>query len=453
MRKLVLVLCSIACGVVALHAQSQRPLVTAFVNVNVLPMDRDTVLPDQTVIVRDGQIVSVGPSAGTSVPDVAQRVDGRGKFLMPALAEMHAHIPGGNSPDQAIERTLFLYAANGLGTIRGMLGHPRHLQYRERVAKGELFSPRIYTSGPSFNDKTAPMPEIAVKAVVDQKNAGYDLLKIHPGVPLVAFDAMAAKAHELEIPFAGHVPLQVGLHRALAARYKSIDHLDGYVEAMVKDPSQSQFFGINLINEADESRIGSLVSETKAAGTWMVPTQILMESLLNEESPDKMAQWPEMKYMPAETIQNWIKQKNGMTGQVSAADRQKFLLLRRKLLKALLDGGVPFALGSDAPQWWNVPGFSAHRELRAMVAAGFSPFQALQSGTVNAARYFGTSSSTGAVAAGLRADLLLLDANPVANIENSTRISGVMLNGRWMSRSDLDKKLQELTTTTPSADD
>lgn len=452
MRKLLLVLCSVACGVIGLHAQNQRPaLVTAFVNVNVLPMDRNAVLSDHMVIVRDGQIVTVGPSAKVSVPEGAQRVDGRNKFLMPTLAEMHAHIPGGNAPDEDIERTLFLYAANGIGTIRGMLGHPRHLEYRERVAKGALFSPRIYTSGPSFNGKTAPTPEIAVKAVIDQKAAGYDLLKIHPGVPLAAFDAMAAKAAELGISFAGHVPLEVGLHRALVARYKSIDHLDGYVEALAKDPSRSEFFGINLVNEVDESRIASLVAETKAAGTWMVPTQILMESLLSEESPAKMAQWPEMKYMPAQIVQNWIKQKDGMTSKFSAADRQKFLALRRKLLKALLDGGVPFALGSDAPQWWNVPGFSAHRELRVMVAAGFSPFQALQSGTVNAARYFGTSSSTGTVATGMRGDLLLLDANPLDSIENSSRISGVMLNGRWMSRQDLDKRLAALAKPEGSA--
>ena len=437
--------CAIACSVIGLHSQTPpASLVTAFVNVNVLPMDRNTVLSDHTVVVREGQIATIGPAARVAVPEGARRVDGRNKFLMPALAEMHAHIPGGNASEASIERTLFLYAANGIGTIRGMLGHPRHLAYRERAAKGELFSPRIYTSGPSFNDKTASTPEAAIKAVIEQKAAGYDLLKIHPGVPRAAFDALDEKADELGITFAGHVPLAVGLHRALAAKYKSIDHLDGYVEALAKSPWLSQFFGLNLINEVDESRIPSLVAETKAAGTWMVPTQILMESLLNEEKTEIMTQWPEMKYMPAQTVKNWIDQKNGMTTKVGPADRQKFLALRRKLLKALLDGGVPFALGSDAPQWWNVPGFSAHRELKSIVAAGFSPFQALESGTVNPARYFGTASSTGTIATRMRADLLLLDANPLDHIENSSRISGVMLNGRWMSRSDLDRKLEEL---------
>lgn len=449
MQKL-LILTLIGAGVAAAQSpySPAASTVTAFSNVNVLPMDRDTVLRDQTVIVRDGKIVEIGPAASIRVPQGAVRVDGKGKFLMPALAEMHAHIPGGKQPEALVERTLFLYAANGLGTIRGMLGDPRHLQYRERASKGELFSPRIYTSGPSFNGKTAPTPESAVQAVIAQKAAGYDLLKIHPGITRAAFDALDAKADELGIPFAGHVPLDVGLQRALDAKYHSIDHLDGYVEALAKEPTTSEFFGLNLVNQVDESRIPALVAATKAAGVWMVPTQVLMDSLLSEESPEAMAQWPEMKYMSAEAIKSWIKQKSGMTAKFSSADRQKFLLLRRKILKALLDGGVPFALGSDAPQWWNVPGFSVHRELKSLVAAGFTPFQALQSGTVNPARYFGTSSSTGTVAAGKRADLVLLDANPLEDITNTTKIAGVFINGRWMSRAELDKRLAALVEPT-----
>ena len=140
------------------------------------------------------------------MPDGAVKVDGKGKYLMPGLGELHAHIPGGKAPDADVERTLFLYVANGVTTIRGMLGHPRHLVYRERVAKGDVLGPRIYTSGPSFNGNTAKTPDAAAAMVIEQQKAGYDLLKIHPGVPRDAFDAMAAKADELKMPFAGHVP-------------------------------------------------------------------------------------------------------------------------------------------------------------------------------------------------------------------------------------------------------
>jgi imidazolonepropionase-like amidohydrolase len=414
---------------------------TAFVGVNVLPMDRDTVLSNHTVVIADGKIVSVAPAAKAQVPAGAVKVDGTGKYLMAGLGELHAHIPGGKAPDADVERTLFLYVANGVTTIRGMLGDPRHLVYRERVAKGEVLGPRIYTSGPSFNGNSVKSPEDAVALVETQHKEGYDLLKIHPGVSRAAFDAMAAKADALKMPFAGHVPADVGLMRALEAKYRSIDHLDGYVEALVPNPAGSQMFGVNLAAQADESRIPALVQATRAAGTWQVPTEILLVNWLNDEDPQAMAKWPEMQYVPAAALENWIAQKRGFLGKYAQADRQKLLALRRKILKALHAGGVPFALGSDAPQTWNVPGFSAHRELGALVAAGLTPYEALKTGTANVGVYFGTQASVGTIGAGRRADLVLLDANPLADIGNSSRIAGVMVNGRWLPKADIDARL------------
>ena len=403
-------------------------------------MDKETVIKNQTVVVRDGKIASIDGAGSAKVPAGATIVDGTAKFLMPSLAEMHAHIPGGKAPDAAVERTLFLYAANGVTTIRGMLGDPRHLTYRERAAKGEIVSPRIFTSGPSFNGTTAPTKEAAVEAVIAQKTAGYDLLKIHPGVPRDAFDALAAKADELKIPFAGHVPAAVGLHRALEARFRSIDHLDGYVEALVKAQTPSQFFGTNLMKEVDESGIPALVKASRGSGVWQVPTQVLLDNLLNDEKTETMAAWPEMKYMQALELKGWIAAREKLQ-QVPADERRKLLTIRRRLIKELHDAGVPFALGSDAPQLWNVPGFSVHRELQSLVAAGLTPYQALKTGTANIGQYFGTTD--GVVAAGRRADLLLLDANPLENIANSTRIAGVVLNGRWLPKGDIDKRLAE----------
>ena len=415
---------------------------TAFIGVNVLPMDSENVLADQTVVVTNGTIASIAPAGKAQVPAGAVSVDGKGKYLMPGLGELHAHIPGGTAPDADVERTLLLYVANGVTTIRGMLGDPRHLVYRERVAKGEVLGPRIYTAGgPSFSGDTAKTPDMAVAMVVAQQKAGYDLLKIHPGVPRQAFDAMATKADELKIPFAGHVPQAVGLMRALEAKYRSIDHLDGYVEALVPGASGSQTFGVNLVANADESRIPELVKATRAAGTWQVPTEILLVNWLNDDDPQAMAKWPEMKYVDPGILTKWIAQKQGFVAKFPQADRQKLLALRRKLIKALHDGGVPFALGSDAPQTWNVPGFSAHRELGAIVAAGLTPYEALKSGTANVGVYFGTQSSVGTVAAGKRADLILLEANPLTNIANSSRIAGVMVNGRWLSKADIDARL------------
>jgi Amidohydrolase family len=422
-------------------SSARQPPALAFIGVHVLTMENEAVLRDHTVVVRGGRIADLGPRARVTVPPDATGIEAAGKFLMPALAEMHAHIPGGKASEADVERTLFLYAANGIGTIRGMLGDPRHLAYRDRAGRGEIVSTRIYTSGPSFNGTSVPTPEAAVQAVASQKQAGYDFLKIHPGVTRDVFDALAAKAQVVGIRFAGHVPLDVGLPRALGARFWTIDHLDGYVEALAKTPAQSQFFGLNLINEIDESRIAAVVGQTKAAGTWMVPTEVLFVNLLNDEDPQAMAKRPEMKYAPPQQVQNWIGQKQKLA-QTPAADRQKYLALRRTLIKRLHEAGVPFLLGSDAPQWWNVPGFSVHRELQVIVAAGLTPYEALRTGTANVAAYFGTSGTSGTVTRGKRADLVLLDANPLTDIANSGKIAGVMVNGRWMSKSDIDTRLE-----------
>jgi imidazolonepropionase-like amidohydrolase len=309
------------------------------------------------------------------------------------------------------------------------------------VANGAVVGPRIYTSGPSFNGKTAPTKEVAVEAVIAQKKAGYDLLKIHPGVPREAFDAMAAKADELKIPFAGHVPADVGIHRALEAKYASIDHLDGYVEALVKPGTTSEFFGVNLMGQVDETGIPALVKATRAAGVWQVPTQVLLDNLLNDETADALTSRPEMKYVIQQTdIQNWLKQRENFQ-KIPPAERKKLLTIRRRLIKDMHDAGVPFALGSDAPQMWNVPGFSIHRELQSMIDAGLTPYQALKTGTANVGQYFRTTD--GVVAAGRRADLVLLDANPVADIARTRRIAAVVANGRLFDRAALTTLLSD----------
>ena len=318
MRKLVCAILLATAASLGVHGQAGKAFV--FTGVHVIPMDRETVLRDQTVVIVDGRITAVGSKESVQPPAGATEIQAQGRFLMPALAEMHAHIPGGNEPDAAVERTLLLYAANGMGTIRGMLGDPRHLAFRDRLGKGELFSPRIYTSGPSLNGNSVPSKDAAIQAVTTQKAAGYDLLKIHPGIERDVFDALAAKVQELKIDFAGHVPLAVGLHRALETRYRSIDHLDGYVEAMAKNPMQSQFFGINLVNEVDETRIPALVEETKKAGTWMVPTQVLFDNLFSDEDPDQMAKRPEMKYQELQgMIQKRIRSSRLPIRRASAA--------------------------------------------------------------------------------------------------------------------------------------
>lgn len=420
---------------------ARQPQVIAIEHVSVIPMDRERVLTDQTVVVRDGRIADVGGAGQAAVPGGATRIDGRGRFLIPALSEMHAHIP--NRAADA-ERVLFMYAANGIGTIRSMLGDPSHFQLRERARRGDIVAPAMYLSGPSFNGQTAGTAQAAAARVADQKKAGYDLLKIHPGVPRTAFDALAAAADTAGIRFAGHVPADVGLDRALEARFWTIDHIDGYVEALARPGApQGELFGINLLGRLDESRIPMLVSKTKAAGTWIVPTQILLENWYGPDDAEAMRGWPEMRYAGAAEIDQWVATKRENVRAYPLEHRQRYIALRRRLIKALHDGGVGILLGSDAPQTWNVPGFSIHRELATYVAAGLTPYEALATGTRAVAGHLGIAASAGTIEAGKRADLVLLDGSPLQDIRNTSRIAGVMIGGRWLPKTAIDARLNE----------
>ena len=423
---------------------------TAFVNVNVLPMTSETVLNARTVIVTDGEIVAIGNVDDTPVPDDAAVVDGTDRFLMPGLSEMHGHVPGGGS--DSLERVLHLYVANGITTVRGMLGQPSHLELRSALEKGERLGPRLYTSGPSLNGRSVTSPDRAVSMVEQQHAAGYDFLKIHPGLTLEEFDAMAATADRLGIRFAGHVPEDVGINRALAAGIATVDHLDGYMESLLRphdDPSGglSGFFGVFIADQADESKIGGIAAATAEAGVWNVPTDSLFRHATSPEfDPDDMVRWPEMKYMPADTVARWHSAKRDVQTDANydARTAARAVALRQQLIRELHRSGAGLLLGSDSPQIFNVPGFAIHHELEYLVDAGLTPFQALQTGTVNPAEFFGRRGEFGAVQTGVEADLILLDANPFDDIGNTRRIHGVMLRGRWLSRAELDDLLDKL---------
>ena len=209
----------------------------AIENVTVIPMDRERVVARQTVIVRDGRIADIGAAGRVRVPDGATRVDGANRYLVPGFAEMHGHLPGPGTPAQVTESILFLYVANGVTTVRGMLGHPSHLEMRKRIEDGAVLGPKLYVAGPALSGQSATSVDIARQMVRDQKAAGYDHLKIQEGLRREVYDAIVATANELKMPFAGHVPNDVGVHRAIEARQVSIDHLDNYVDGIEADNS------------------------------------------------------------------------------------------------------------------------------------------------------------------------------------------------------------------------
>ncbi len=427
-------------GLVSPNAAAET---TAFINVNLIAMVDDRVTPAQTVIVSDGRIATIGPVDVTELPRDAMVVDGTDRYLLPGLVEMHGDISGTRSA--SLDSTLGLFVANGVTTVRGMLGQPAHLELRQKILDQSVLGPRLITSGPAFNGNTVDGAQQAMQRVGTQSQAGYDFLRIGPGLSRAEFMAIAATANKLGIPFAGDVPSDVGVPAALEAGIATIDHFEGYMQTLISPheaPSGGLggFFGLLLAAHADETRIAAIAAATAEAGVWNVPTESLFENFANDVAPEDMRRWPEMKYVSAATVSQWVDAKQQFL------DDEEFDIelglraidLRRKLIMALHQAGAGLLLGSDSPQRFNVPGFALHRELSILVAAGLSPYEALRTGTVNPAIFFGTEAELGTIEVGKIADLVLLDQNPLSDIENIRRVHGTMLRGRWVSRPQLD---------------
>ena len=419
----------------ALSARAQQAptggAVTAFVGVSVVPMDRERVLPNQTVIVRGDRIAAVGPTGRVAVPVGATRVDGRGKFLLPGLAEMHGHIPPPSAPAELTENVLFLYVANGITTVRGMLGAPGQLQLRERARSGGIVAPNLYLAGPSFSGNSVNSPADAERMVRAQQAEGWDLLKVHPGLTRDEYDAMARTAREVGIRFGGHVPADVGLLHAIEMGQETFDHLDGYIEHLQGDRGP-----------LDSAALADVVRRTRAANAWVVPTSALWETILGIPPLDTLRAYPELRYMPPQTVAAWARahETRLASPQLDPAASRRVAANRVELLRALHRGGVRILMGTDAPQQFSVPGFSLHRELRKMAESGMSPYEILVTGTRNVGAYF-PRDRFGTVAPGQRADLLLVDGDPLKSLDNLMRRSGVMVRGRWIPESEIHGRL------------
>jgi imidazolonepropionase-like amidohydrolase len=429
----------------AADAAAQERGAYAFTNVSVIPMDSERILTGQTVLVQDGRVTAVGATAAIQLPAGAVRIDGTGKYLLPGLAEMHGHLPGADAA--TAEDILFLYVAAGATTVRGMQGHPAQLELKRRVDAGELVGPRMWLAAPSLGGNLdAVTAEQRVRAA---HAAGYDLLKVHEGLSLETYAAIVRTATELGMPWGGHVAADVGVHGALAARQSTIDHLDDYVEAMQRPGSPAlAATGAErarlLPLHADESLMPDLARATREAGVAVVPTQLLWEVLLGARESSGMVGREENRYMPRATIDGWVTWTDNRRAQTDAASAAREAELRNRLLKVMHDAGVLILMGTDAPQIFSVPGFSLRRELPVMVAAGLTPYEVLRTGTVNVAHFLGIEDQAGLVAPGMRADLLLLDANPLDDITAIERVAGVMVDGRWLSPDYIRGRLEEI---------
>lgn len=423
----------------------------AFTNVTVLPMDAERTLPDHTVVVVDGVITAVGPAGAIEVPADATVIDGRGRWLMPGLAEMHAHVPPvppngpQRPPQEMLDDIFFLYVANGITAIRGMLGAPYQIDLRAEIREERHLAPDFWAAAPSINGNSAPTPAAAEAMIRDAAAAGYDLMKIHPGVSLETWNHMVAVADEVGLTFGGHVPAAVGIEHALETGISTVDHVDGYLEAAAGGTANP----IAIVQNLDENRMRELARRTAEAGAYVVPTMYLWENLYSKPDADRVLALPEMRYVSPAQREGWRSQNAGgpdLPPEVVA----DFLDARKRMLRYLVEAGAPLLMGTDSPQLFNVPGFALHRELAVVADAGISNYAVLESGTRNVARYvseeLGHAGDFGVVAEGMRADLVLLEADPLADLDNLNRRAGVMVRGRWVTAAEIETGLNELAT-------
>ncbi len=419
--KLFLAACAIA---LPMAAYAQAPATdVAFVGVNVIPMDSERVLQDQTVIVRNGRIEQIGPSAQVSVPDSATRIDGRGKFLLPGLADMHIHVsPGQGNPNDAAFNQMTVLLANGITTARGMAGNPNNFRVRERIQSGQLLGPMLYLASPGLQGSNVPHVEAAQAMVESFKKDGYDMLKIF-NITRTNYAAAVETARRVGLPVVGHVPAGVMLQQALSSQI-TIEHLDAYLPALTRDDApvkdvDSQFAPGEILNYLDESKLPALAAATRQSGAFNTPTLHFAALIVSDATGEQLRAHyqEELKYVPQQARTQWTNQRGNQLKDAPPADqRARFVDIRKKLTKALYTGGAKLLAGSDSPQLFNVHGFALHRELAALVDAGLSTYAALETATRNPAEYL--KGDFGVVATGKRADLLLLHANPLQSIGN-----------------------------------
>ncbi|PZX53478.1 imidazolonepropionase-like amidohydrolase [Algoriphagus ratkowskyi] len=422
-------------------------------NVNIVSMENNQVLKNQSIIVDDGKILEIVPMTDPFDFDGNQIIDGKGSYVYPGLAEFHSHIPvAQNGDSQLQEEAMWLYLANGVLHVRGMIGHPSHLDLKARIVNGEIAGPRLFLSGPSFSGGSVSTPEQAAQMVRDEKTAGYDHLKLHPGLSMDEFMAISKTAKELDIPFGGHVSLEVGLEASLKNGYKSIEHMDGYIEAMIPDysrvldPEIAGPFTMLLVDEVDLSILPELVDLTLENKVWMAPTLTLFDRFFGWKPAEEYRNAPEMKYMSAQQIQSWINAKTPYEekGILTEEYVQPYLDFRNKLFMTLHNAGVPMILASDSPQVFNVPGFSIHHEIDLMSKAGMSNFEILKTGSVNAAKYFDQENEWGMIKVGMSADFVLVENNPLEDLNTMKKPVMVVMNGKVYDRIELEKQLNRI---------
>lgn len=428
----------------------------AFTHVNVIPMNKEMVLKDYTVIIQNGVITKLGSAKSLKVPEKATIIESKGKYLIPGLSDMHVHLEGDAwnimyKPESKFTKEqinfddiLFLYIANGITTIDVMFAFPEHIELREKINNNEILGPQLVLSKMIDGAGKAWPPPLgtwvnnakeAKSAVIEAHKLGFDRIKVYSFLDKESYDSIITTAKGLNIPVDGHIPLSTSVEHVIASGQNMITHSEEIMK-FAKDytPEQIEYFASFVAN----------------SHTWLTATLTTSNNLISlfEYSEQEFSKTGTQYLHPMGTdIWNYIY--NNLYKNVPQENRNAihdgYKHFQIPFTYEFYKKGGKLLIGTDALIPSNVPGFSLHEELEQLVNIGLSPFEALKVSTTNTHEFLGELEIAGTIESGKKANLVLLDENPLERISNTKRIIGVMTHNQWISKKEIDQRLVEIS--------
>ncbi|HYT66569.1 MAG TPA: amidohydrolase family protein [Vicinamibacterales bacterium] len=423
------ILLSVAATCIAVVSVVPQTRTLAITRVNIVNVIDGRIVRNSTVMIRGRTIATVAPNSAPRGD--AQVVDGQGKFLIPGLWDMHAHM------EMTGASWLQLYVANGVTGIRDMgSAVDVILDLRDATASGRVLGPRIFAAGPILDDAPGDWPfRMRVKTAEDGRAAvqllkrrGVDLIKVHDHTPHDAFFAIAQEARRQHLPLAGHIPLGLTAEQVIDAGQGDIEHLPNQLWRRCSG-------GTTYHPEACRPFFEMLARR----GVWQTPTLMAMSEIVTIGTAASMLKADRLAYAGKSLRAFWAGNQTLAgpdTARILKADAEVGAVVAKDMAQA----GVGILAGCDSM----IAGFCVHDELAAMVRGGMTPLAALQTATLNPARYFGLQQTAGSVAPGKVADLVLLDGNPLTDITHVQHIRAVVVAGQFLDRKKLDKLLAQV---------
>ncbi|MCA8829787.1 amidohydrolase family protein [Hymenobacter pini] len=401
---------------------AQQAPVLVITNTNVVPLNQNTVLRRQTVLIKQGRIQQIGDAGKIRIPQGAVVVKGDNKYLLPGLIDMHAHLPGPEGTPHTLDTYFRLNLASGVTGLRSMRGDTSHLRWRDSLRRTAAHAPHLYLGSPVFTRDKAYSARKGQRLLTRYKASGYDFIKYLGGMSAPQYDSLLTDAHRLGLKVAGHAP-KSGLRGAIAAGMTSVEHIEPFIEAYQQDSVQFR----------------ALARQMAAQGIYTCPDLYWYKVTWLQYSSEQLQQLPGLNYIDPKLREEWqtsqaarIQQLTSQNALIAAHAQIKVLLQTyQRAFRIMHEEGVKFLI-SPGDGNFVVPGFGMAEELTLLVKQGLSPYEALQAATVNAATWLGEQDQRGTVVPGKAGDLVLLDANPLTDISNVRKVNGVVLNGRWI---------------------